>query len=254
MRGIRTATGVVALLAALSLLAAACADSIGDPSELAQGTDGSGQGADGSENGGDEGHTDLNALRQCLEDNGVETPSFEHESRDENHSLTFSFELALPDFDTEARDRAFQACADLLPELDPELAQGLEGFEECLREQGVEIPDLPGLGEGGFGFDQIPDIDFDATFDGEFDLDATFDGEFDFDAMFDGEFDFDAMFDAMSGAFEACSGELPEFDGMHGGLFGFGGSFEGSFDGLFSGEWPFGHETPGADDTSTETS
>ncbi|HEX6352676.1 hypothetical protein [Actinophytocola sp.] len=90
----------------------------------------------------------------CMRDNGIDLPDPEP---DGNGGFDFGMADADVDRTSPAFREAIQACRDKLPgggdlDLDdPELQEQLREFAQCMRDNGVDVPDPePGGGFGGF--------------------------------------------------------------------------------------------------------
>jgi hypothetical protein len=93
-------------------------------------------------------------LAQCMRDNGVDVP-------DPDPSGGFGGAMKNIDRNSPVFQKAMDACRQWLPgggdlsKLDPETLDQLRVFTQCLRDNGLDVPDpdpnAPGLGLGGAG-------------------------------------------------------------------------------------------------------
>lgn len=126
-------------------IASADGDTTTEPSD-----GGSGEGADGG-SGGSEGEPSeedqLLAFAQCMRDNGIDMPDPVGDQ-----GLMAAMQSVVGEYGREEISDAFEACEEFAPtevqerpdEMDPEQQLALA---ECLREQGIDVPD--NLFEGG---------------------------------------------------------------------------------------------------------
>ncbi|SFD75774.1 hypothetical protein [Streptomyces aidingensis] len=152
-------TAAAALLA-LGLFTAACGGGSGEDSAsvASLGDDASAAAGSGAGSGADDTAEQAREFAECMRDHGIELPDPDPE--------TGEFDLAdmrggVADLDS--LETAMDACRDLAPPqlsdrdgLTDEQLESLGDLAECMREQGIDVPDPdpdsgfgPGLGETG---------------------------------------------------------------------------------------------------------
>ncbi|TDC51782.1 hypothetical protein E1212_11300 [Jiangella ureilytica] len=100
---------------------------------------------------------------ECLRENGVDAPDPQPGQR----GGFGGFGDAMSDVDEETLQAAMDACRDLAPTFDrerdltPEQQEQMLELTECLREQGIDVPDPGAGGFGGGGGGGLGDIDRD---------------------------------------------------------------------------------------------
>lgn len=144
MRIILTALGAAALLAL-----SGCGSGGGDEIASAGGTP-TGTAGQKVEEAGDEERAFQ--FVECMRDNGIDLPD---PTPDGNGGFDFGLADQEVDLQSPAFQDAMRACRDKLPGGgpnldDPEVQDKLRGFAQCMRDNGVDLPDPdPGGGFGG---------------------------------------------------------------------------------------------------------
>lgn len=134
---------VVALTAITVLATAACGDSADDDPSVASASDAaSADPAETSDGAAGDEQADLLAFAQCMRDNGVDMPDPAPGQEGLMDALRGSFEGA----DEATVQAAFEACQELIPqqaiEERPELDEETQlALADCLRDQGLDVPD-----------------------------------------------------------------------------------------------------------------
>ncbi|MFC0533067.1 hypothetical protein [Phytohabitans kaempferiae] len=135
-------------LASLVLVALAACDGGPEASEVAS-VSGGGANPSASGSAGADGPERMRQFAQCLRDNGL--PDFPDPGPDGRMSQDFDRKKLLSD----AGKKALEACRDLAPnggergQLDPAQQDQLREWAECMRANGIDIPD-PDPDTGGF--------------------------------------------------------------------------------------------------------
>lgn len=141
--------GVALCVAAMLLFTATACGSEDDGTDGVASLDDGAAGDDGGDDGGDEKSAEEQALEfaQCMRDNGVDMPDPEV---DEDGRLQFRAgdgEGEMPDPAT--LEKAQEACEDLQPDFggqlspedESEMQDRLLDFAECMRDNGIDMPD-----------------------------------------------------------------------------------------------------------------
>ena len=98
-----------------------------------------------------DGHIEeFEAFDQCLRDQGVEIPElpdlpdFDPANPPSDEELSELHDPMVEGEAFEVPDAAFEACEDLMPEIDAELEAAFEAFDQCLADQGVPMDEPSG--------------------------------------------------------------------------------------------------------------
>lgn len=155
--GAMNRTTLIALGAAMLLTLTACASSQGEGIASAGGTQSASQGAEPVSD-----EEKAREFAECMRDNGIDLPDPEP---DGNGGFDYGVSAAGVDLSDPALRKAIRACRDKLPGGgqeyldDPEMQAQLREFAQCMRDNGVDLPDPEP--NGGFG-GAMADVDRDS--------------------------------------------------------------------------------------------
>jgi len=153
----RTATGLAVVAAGLAVALAGCGGGEAEPGIASAGGQAAASTAAAAADAQPRGEERRRQFAQCMRDNGVDLPD------PEPGSGRLGRAGANIDRDSPAFQQAREACREFAPsggdlaKANPELMEQMRRFTQCMRDNGVDLPDpdpnAPGLGLGGIAKD-----------------------------------------------------------------------------------------------------